>query len=206
MTLGDKIRNARESAGLTQEELGKMCGTTKQTIYKYEIGKITNIPIDRLEKIAGIVGVSTASLLGWEQSGSLPSNIIPMPEMRKIPLLGTIACGAPVFADEHMDGEVDIPSNIHANFALTCKGDSMINARIFDGDIVYIRKQDTVENGEIAAVLIDSEATLKRVKIYDDHIVLEPENPMYKPFVYWNEDMNDVRILGKAVAFTSKVI
>ncbi|MCI7807984.1 helix-turn-helix domain-containing protein [bacterium] len=206
MTLGDKIRNARESAGLTQEELGKMCGTTKQTIYKYEIGKITNIPIDRLEKIAGIVGVSTASLLGWEQSGSLPSNIIPMPEMRKIPLLGTIACGAPVFADEHMDGEVDIPSNIHANFALTCKGDSMINARIFDGDIVYIRKQDTVENGEIAAVLIDSEATLKRVKLYDDHIVLEPENPMYKPFVYWNEDMNDVRILGKAVAFTSKVI
>lgn len=206
MTLGDKIRNARESAGLTQEELGKMCGTTKQTIYKYEIGKITNIPIDRLEKIAGIVGVSTASLLGWERSGSLPSNIIPMPEMRKIPLLGTIACGAPVFADEHMDGEVDIPSNIHADFALTCKGDSMINARIFDGDIVYIRKQDTVENGEIAAVLIDSEATLKRVKIYDDHIVLEPENPMYKPFVYWNEDMNDVRILGKAVAFTSKVI
>lgn len=206
MTLGDKIRNARESAGLTQEELGKMCGTTKQTIYKYEIGKITNIPIDRLEKIAGIVGVSTASLLGWERSGSLPSNIIPMPEMRKIPLLGTIACGAPVFADEHMDGEVDIPSNIHADFALTCKGDSMINARIFDGDIVYIRKQDTVENGEIAAVLIDSEATLKRVKLYDDHIVLEPENPMYKPFVYWNEDMNDVRILGKAVAFTSKVI
>lgn len=206
MTLGDKIRNARESAGLTQEELGKMCGTTKQTIYKYEIGKITNIPIDRLEKIAGIVGVSTASLLGWERSGSLPSNIIPMPEMRKIPLLGTIACGAPVFADEHMAGEVDIPSNIHADFALTCKGDSMINARIFDGDIVYIRKQDTVENGEIAAVLIDSEATLKRVKLYDDHIVLEPENPMYKPFVYWNEDMNDVRILGKAVAFTSKVI
>lgn len=206
MTLGDKIRNARESAGLTQEELGKMCGTTKQTIYKYEIGKITNIPIDRLEKIAGIVGVSTASLLGWERSGSLPANIIPMPEMRKIPLLGTIACGAPVFADEHMAGEVDIPSNIHADFALTCKGDSMINARIFDGDIVYIRKQDTVENGEIAAVLIDSEATLKRVKLYDDHIVLEPENPMYKPFVYWNEDMNDVRILGKAVAFTSKVI
>lgn len=205
MTLGDKIRNAREAAGLTQEELGKMCGTTKQTIYKYEIGKITNIPIDKLEKIAGIVGVSTASLLGWEQSESLPANLIPMPEMRKIPLLGTIACGAPVFADEHMDGEVDIPSNIHADFALRCKGDSMINARIFDGDIVYIRKQDTVENGDIAAVLIDNEATLKRFKLYDDHISLEPENPMYKPLVFWNEEMNEVRIIGKAVAFTSSV-
>lgn len=205
MTLGDKIRNAREAAGLTQEELGKMCGTTKQTIYKYEIGKITNIPIDRLEKIAGIVGVSTASLLGWEQSESLPANLIPMPEMRKIPLIGTIACGAPVFADEHMDGEVDIPSHIHADFALRCKGDSMINARIFDGDIVYIRKQDTVENGEIAAVLIDNEATLKRFKLYDDHISLEPENPMYKPLVFWNEEMNEVRIIGKAVAFTSSV-
>ena len=128
-----------------------------------------------------------------------------MPEMRKIPLLGTIACGAPVLADEHIEGQVDIPANIHADFALTCKGDSMINARIFDGDIVYIRQQDTVENGEIAAVLIETEATLKRVRLFDDHISLEPENPMYKPIVFWNEEMYEVRILGKAVAFTSSV-
>lgn len=209
MTLGDKIRAAREAVGLTQEELGKKCGTTKQTIYKYEIGKITNIPLERLEKIADIVGVATTSLLGWESEDRPPlpasPNIIPMPEMRKIPLLGTIACGAPVLADEHIDGEVDIPVNIHADFALRCKGDSMINARIFDGDIVYIRQQDTVENGEIAAVLIESEATLKRVKRLPDRIILEPENPMYKPFIFWNEDMNTVRILGKAVAFTSSV-
>lgn len=209
MTLGDKIRAAREAADLTQEELGKKCGTTKQTIYKYEIGKITNIPLDRLEKIADIVGVTTTSLLGWQPeerpSTPLPSNILPMPEMRKIPLLGTIACGAPVLADEHIEGQVDIPVNIHADFALTCKGDSMINARIFDGDIVYIRQQDTVENGEIAAVLIETEATLKRVRLFDDHISLEPENPMYKPIVFWNEEMNEVRILGKAVAFTSTV-
>lgn len=209
MTLGDKIRAAREAAGLTQEELGKKCGTTKQTIYKYEIGKITNIPLDRLEKIADIVGVTTTSLLGWQSEKHpftpLPSNILPMPEMRKIPLLGTIACGAPVLAEEHIEGQVDIPVNIHADFALTCKGDSMINARIFDGDIVYIRQQDTVENGEIAAVLIETEATLKRVRLFDDHISLEPENPMYKPIVFWNEEMNEVRILGKAVAFTSSV-
>ena len=89
---------------------------------------------------------------------------------------------------------------------MTCKGDSMINARIFDGDVVYIRQQQTVENGEIAAVLIDNEATLKRVQLFDDHIVLQPENPMYKPLVFWGDDMNTVRILGKAVAFTSAVI
>ena len=128
-----------------------------------------------------------------------------MPPMHKVPLLGAIACGAPILADEHIEEYVDIPKHIHADFALTCKGDSMINARIFDGDIVYIRQQDSVENGEIAAVLIDSEATLKRVKLYGDHISLEPWNPMYKPLVFWNEEMNDVRILGKAVAFTSAV-
>ena len=128
-----------------------------------------------------------------------------MPNLRKIPLLGANACGAPILAEEHIEEYIDIPKHIHADFALTCKGDSMINARIFDGDIVYIRQQDAVVNGEIAAVLIDSEATLKRVKLYDDHISLEPENPMYKPLVFWNEEMNDVRIIGKAVAFTSAI-
>lgn len=98
-----------------------------------------------------------------------------------------------------------MPLEIAADFTLICKGNSMINARIFDGDIVYIRKQDTVENGEIAAVLIDDEATLKRVRKFEDHIVLEPANPMFEPLVYWRENMNEVRIIGKAVAFTSQV-
>ena len=128
-----------------------------------------------------------------------------MPTMKRIPLIGSIACGAPILAEEHIEDYVDLPGHIRADFSLTCKGDSMINARIFDGDIVYIRQQETVENGEIAAVLIGTEATLKRVRLFDDHIVLEPENPMYKPLVYWNEEMNTVRILGKAVAFTSAI-
>ena len=180
-------------------------GVAEATVQRWESGNIKSIRHEKISKLAEILMVSPSALMGWEQSESLPANIIPMPEMRKIPLLGTIACGAPVFADEHMDGEVDIPSNIHADFALVCKGDSMINARIFDGDIVYIRKQETVENGEIAADLIDNEATLKRFKLYNDHISLEPENPMYKPLVFWNEEMNEVRIIGKAVAFTSSV-
>lgn len=188
-------------------ELADKTGIPKSALQRYATGQTEKIPIDRLEKIAAAIGSSAAYLMGWEPNNrpAIPTGFSPMPEMRKIPLLGTIACGAPVLAEEHIEGQVDIPVNIHADFALTCKGDSMINARIFDGDIVYIRQQDTVENGEIAAVLIETEATLKRVRLFDDHISLEPENPMYKPIVFWNEEMNEVRILGKAVAFTSSV-
>lgn len=204
MTVGEKIKTLRKSIGLTQTELGQRVGVQKNAVSKWECGRVEDIPTSTIKQLAGLFNVPASYLID-DDSKPLPANLIPMPEMRKIPLIGTIACGAPVFADEHMDGEVDIPSHIHADFALRCKGDSMINARIFDGDIVYIRKQDTVENGEIAAVLIDNEATLKRFKLYDDHISLEPENPMYKPLVFWNEEMNEVRIIGKAVAFTSSV-
>lgn len=134
------------------------------------------------------------------------SGIIPMPDMRTIPLLGSIACGQPILAQENMDGDVLIPSHVSADFALRCKGDSMINARIFDGDIVYIRQQDTVDDGQIAAVLIEEEATLKRVHFFSDRIVLEAANPLFQPIVLWGEDMSQVRIIGKAVAFTSTIL
>ena len=97
---------------------------------------------------------------------------------------------------------VYLPIGIDADFACICEGDCMINAGIFDGDIVYIRQQETVEDGEIAAVLVDNKAMLKRVRRYDDHISLEPANPMYRPLVYWGDAMNDVRVIGKAVAVT----
>ena len=175
---------------------------------RWEAGKIANMRRDKIARLAKVLDISPSDIMGWEKDEAdrpLPDIILPMPKMRKIPLLGDIACGEPILAAENLDGEVDIPEDIRADFALRCKGDSMINARIFDGDIVYIRQQPTVDNGEIAAVLIDDEATLKRVRLFDDHIVLEPENPLYRPFVYWGEEMNTVRILGKAVAFLSTV-
>lgn len=182
----------------------------KNDLSQYVNGKVE--PGQEKLTILGLaLNVSETWLMGYDVSPSrdntpdLPSNIIPLPEMRKIPLIGTIACGAPVLADEHIEEYIDIPKHICADFALTCKGDSMINARIFDGDIVYIRQQDMVDSGEIAAVLIDGEATLKRVKLHSDRIILEPENPMYDPLVYRNEEMNTVRILGKAVSFTSAI-
>lgn len=128
-----------------------------------------------------------------------------MPKMVKKPRLGTIACGEHILAVENIETYDLVPEDIPCDFTLKCKGDSMINARIFDGDIVYIRQQDIVEDNEIAAVLIDDDATLKRVRIFGDHVVLEPANPMYQPLVFWGEDMNRMRILGKAVAFLSLV-
>ena len=213
MKLGDLIRTYRESHDLSQRQFALRCDLSNGYISILEKGINPNTQrpvtptIPQLKKLADGMGISLSDL--FEKVDDMPidfgSNIIPMPEMRKIPLLGRIACGAPILAEEHIEEYIDIPKNIHADFALTCQGDSMINARIFDGDIVYIRQQDTVDSGEIAAVLIDNDATLKRIWIYEDHVSLEPENPQYRPIVLWGEEMNTVRILGKAIAFTSAV-
>lgn len=207
MTTGQRMKKRRKEIGLSAEKVAEILKVSPATIYRYENGEIEKVPGDRLGPIANALQTTPGYLMGWESISGSPAipNILPMPEMTRIPVLGPIACGAPILADEHIEGYVDIPHQITADFALICKGDSMINARIFDGDIVYIRQQDTVESGEIAAVLIDEEATLKRVRLFDDHISLEPENPQYRPIVLWENEMNNVRILGKAVAFTSPV-
>lgn len=194
MKTGEIIRTLRERRGMTQEALAARLGyTDRSSIAKIETGKV-DLSQTKLQLLMEIFGVPIQTLMGLE-----------LPATRQIPILGTIACGAPILAQEHIDGYTDVPASIHADFALVCKGDSMINARIFDGDIVYIRQQEQVENGEIAAVLIDGEATLKRVRCFEDRVSFEPENPMYRPLILWGEDMNRARILGKAVAFTSAI-
>lgn len=208
MTTGNRMKMRRKEIGVSADEVAAALGVSIATVYRYENGEIEKVPGSVLEPLARVLKTTPAYLMGWEDdlfSDDAPDNIIPMPKMKKVPILGTIACGQPILAYEEYDEYASIPEHIHADLALRCKGDSMINARIFDGDIVYIRQQPDVENGQIAAVLIDDEATLKRVKKFPDHIVLEPENPMYKPLVYWEEEMNTVRILGLAVAFTSTV-
>ena len=186
------IRSLREARGMSQTELATRLGyTDRSSIAKIETGKV-DLSQTKLVQLAEVFGVPIHTLLGLEP-----------PATRQIPILGTIACGAPILAQEHIDGYTEAP--VQADFALICKGDSMVGARIFDGDIVYIRQQTCVETGEIAAVLIDGEATLKRVRCFPDRISLEPENPMYRPLILWGEDMNRAHILGKAIAFTSQI-
>ncbi len=209
LNLDDYMRDR----GVSRADVCKATGIPYTTLANWLQAKRYPRP-EHVTKLAKYLGVSVADLVDEKYEGralretqdsaqTLPDNIIPMPKTYKVPLLGTIACGEPILAAENIEDDVDIPEHIHADFALRCKGDSMINARIHDGDIVYIRQQPAVNNGEIAAVLIGDEATLKRVYVYEDHVVLQPENPAYEPLVYFGETMSTVRILGKAVGFTS---
>ena len=205
MNIGDIMRVRRQELGLTLEEVGDYVGVGKSTVRKWEHGDIENMKRDKIALLSKILKLSPLTFITGEVEYGTPDNIIPLPKMRKIPLLGTIACGEPILAAENIEALINADENLNADFALRCKGDSMINARIFDGDIVYIREQPDVEDGEIAAVLIGEEATLKRVYKYPSKVVLRPENPLYDDMIYSKEEMNEVRILGKAVAFLSAV-
>ena len=206
-TMYDRIKRLRIEKNMSQEELALKSGyTSRSTINKIEKGE-RNITGDKIQAIAQALGVKPSYLMDGNDYNTIDifsiNGINPVPNTYKRPRLGTIACGEPILAEENIEAYDDIPNNIKCDFTLICKGDSMVNARINDGDIVYIKQQSQVDNGEIAAVLIDNEATLKRVYIYEDKVVLQPENTKYPPFVYTKEDMNNIRILGKAVGFTS---
>lgn len=198
-----QLRKLRQSHKLTQIELAKRLGLSYSAISMYERGE-RQPNFETLEAIADFFNVPMSTLI--EKSTPPYNNIIPMPEMTTIPLLGSIACGEPITAVENIEDYVTMLKSVKADFALRCKGDSMIDARILDGDIVYIRQQAKVENGEIAAVLIGDEATLKRVYISADTVTLMPANQKYSPLVYSGEEINEIRILGKAVAFTSAIV
>ncbi|MBE6648190.1 MAG: repressor LexA [Ruminococcaceae bacterium] len=140
--------------------------------------------------------------MGWEEPDpTIPDNFRPL-SVKRFPLLGNVACGEPIFAEELHEVYVDEDDNIHADFCLTAQGDSMINARIFEGDILFIRSQPTVENGEIAVVLIDDSATVKRIYFDRENkiLTLVPENPLYKPTRFQGAELDRVRILGKVLS------
>lgn len=211
MTIGERIRSIRQAKGITQIELASATGISKQNLYKYETNIISNIPSDKIEAISRYLDVSPAIIMGWDNHAdgkpakAIPHGFSPMPEMYKVPLIGSIACGEPILAEEHIDGYVGVPKNIRADFALLCKGDSMINAGIRDGDVVYIRKQETVENGQIAAVIVEdmeTEATLKRFYFENGVVTLSPENNRYPPKTFIGSDIERIRIVGLAVGFT----
>lgn len=207
VTVGDRIRQVRQEQDVTQQELADYIGVSKQAVYKYENNIVTNIPTDKVDAIAKRLKASPAYLMGWEEKPQpaprpIPKGFEPMPKMKKIPLVGSIACGTPILAQQNIDGHVDAPEDIRCDFALRCKGDSMIGAGIHDGDAVYIHIQPEVENGEIAAVRIGEEATLKRVYYDGTTLTLMPYNNAYAPMVYTGPQLEDVHIEGKAVGYT----
>lgn len=191
----------------------------KSDVSQYVSGKVEPGQ-DKLLILAEALGVSPAWLLGYDvplemqPSASALSglpvihpDILPI-GVRRVPLLGDIACGEPIFAAEDCAALLAVGADIACDFALRCKGDSMTGARIYNGDIVFIRQQDTVEDGEIAAVLLDDDATLKRVyRLADGRIELRAENPLYKSILVGGEsETRTFRILGKAVAFQSSIL
>lgn len=210
----ERINEAIEKSGYSYAELSKITGISKSTLQRYATGETKKIPIDNIEKIAIATNTDSRYLMGWDNESSEKDpldilmekydNIKPV-KLKRFPLLGEIACGEPIFADEDRESFVMADMDINADFCLTAKGDSMINARINDGDIVFIKEMPVVNNGDIAAVIIDDEATLKKVYYYPDKgkLVLYPENPNYEPFIYVGEELNSIRILGKAVYFMS---
>lgn len=210
MDMAGRIKERRTAMGYTQEELGEKIGVQKSAIAKYENGRVKNLKRGVIAKLADALQCSPTYLMGLEEENNdmKLSNIIPI-TTHKLPMLGEIACGEPRFTNENRESYVDAGTNIKADFCLKAKGDSMINARIHDGDIVFIHRQDIVENGEIAAVVVnhDSEATLKRFFYYRERatLILKPENPAYEDLIFQNEELNEVHVLGKAIAFQSDV-
>lgn len=208
-----RINEAIEKSGYSYPELAKITGISKSSLQRYATGETKKIPIDCIEEIARATGVSAKYLMGWEDTQEQDDlsilmekydNIRPI-KLKRFPLLGEIACGQPIFADEDRESFIMADMDIKADFCLRAKGDSMINARIYDGDVVFIREMPMVDNGDIAAVIIEDEATLKRVYYYPEKnkLMLVAENPAFEPLVYIGEELNYIRILGKAVYFMS---
>ena len=206
-TLYDRIKSRRTELGLTVEELAhKMGYKDKSSISKSENGK-ADIPQSKIAAFADALQTTPAYLMGWEEQPepkkpTIPPGFEPMPKMKKIPLIGAIACGETITAEQNIEKMVDVPENIRCDFSLTCHGDSMVDAGIHDKDVVYIRIQPEVENGEIAAVRIDGEATLKRVYYNPGTLTLMPANPAYAPMIYTGPQLEEVHIEGKAVGWT----
>ena len=198
-TIGDRIKTRRIELEMSQEELAKLVGyKSRSSINKIESdGRL--LPQKKIVEIANALSVTPAYIMGWEEHEE-PKYNLPPAQYHKYKVLGNIACGSPIEAIQEEEQYVETEFNIHADYVLKCQGDSMINARIFNGDYVFIKEQPEVENGEIAAVWMDGTVTLKRFYRHDEYIELRAENPTFKPIIIHQEDFDSIRIIGKAVA------
>lgn len=205
----DNLNKLMRIKGITQTDIINDLKINKSTISTWCNG--SRLPrMDKVQLIADYLGVSKSDLIEEKETKeeAITCNNIYKLDKIKLPMLGKVACGEPIFADEDRESYIMVGTDIGADFCLQCQGDSMINARIHDGDIVFVKKTDIVENGEIAVVIIDDEATLKRFFYYREQnlVILKPENPKYQDIILTGEQLNQVKVLGRAVAFQSDVI
>lgn len=192
----------------SQKEVADAINVSPQTFNTWCQG-IALPRMGKVQLLADYFHIDKSDLIDEKDAtSSILSNIYPI-ELKRFPMLGEIACGKPIYANEDRESYIMAGTDIKADFCLKAKGDSMINARICDGDIVFIRQQDIVENGEIAAVVInnDNEATLKRFFFYAEKnmVILKAENPAFEDMIFLNDELNNFHVLGKAVAFQSDV-
>lgn len=241
-TVGQRIKYLRtEKLEMSQVAFADAIGVSKQTLYKYENDIITNIPSDKISKIAEICNVSPAYLMGWElpkefieadereanviqalrdnpdkypatnrylntwdNEVDLPEGAIPFTPRPTalVPLLGSVNCGSPLFAEQNIEEYIETPVDEVLSgetfFWLRAKGNSMTNVGIHEGDLLYIRKQDDVDSGNIAVVAVNGDnATLKRVVKKDNAIILQPENPDYDTQIFVGDEMKEITIVGR---------
>lgn len=217
MILGDLIKKYRADNGMSMEQFAQRSGLSKAYVSILERnrnpvnGKPVVPSLETIKAVAQATGQDFNDIIAMldvnqpvQVSPSIPAGFQPLPKRDRIPRVGQIACGTPILAEENVEAYDEVPSDWHADFTLLCQGDSM-EPKIKDGDVVAIHSQPMVENGEVAAVLIDGEATLKRVFLFDDHIELRAENPTFPTILRIGEDMNTITIEGKAVGLCRKL-
>lgn len=213
--MGIRIKQVRLEKGLVQKDIADQIGVAISTIQRYENGAYDRPKLPVVQAIARALDVDPAWLVGKVDErrsyydDALPSNVTRIPPLRSIPLIGCIACGTPILAAQNIEANIFLPETVNADYALRCKGDSMTGADILDGDIVYIRQDTDVINGQIYAVMVGegevTEATLKHVYQTPDTLTLTADNPAYPPMIYQGEQLAKIRIIGKAVGFTRQI-
>ena len=209
MTVGERMRLRRKELGMNAEDVAAKIGKDRATVYRYEGNEIENMPVGVLEPLAKALSTSPSYLMGWEKSDD--KKIIPLnqevgtpynPVVHEIPILGRIAAGLPLYAEENIEGATYTDRNGGAEyFALKVEGDSMTAAQINDGNIIIVRVQNVVDNNEIAVVRVNKEAaTVKRFRQEGNlvHLIPQSFNPKHQVQTY-NLKNTKIDVIGKVV-------
>lgn len=204
MSVGQRIKERRKQIGMSAERLAELIGKSPATVYRYENGSIESVDSGALVPIANALGVTPSYLMGWTEVDTtrpLPPNLKPLGDLhrQRVPLIGKVAAGQPIMADQDYETYVDAPVDCDA--ALEVQGDSM-KPTFLPGDILYIKCRPDVSDGQVAVVLIDDEATLKHVYKRPGGLTLWSDNPEYPPMMIDANEHDYIAVYGVPVGYT----